>query len=42
MIPMARLGKPEEVADVILYLASDRASYITGESIEINGGQLVD
>jgi NAD(P)-dependent dehydrogenase (short-subunit alcohol dehydrogenase family) len=41
-IPMARLGKPEEVADVILYLASPRASYLTGESIEINGGQLVD
>jgi 3-oxoacyl-[acyl-carrier protein] reductase len=42
MIPMARLGKPEEIADVILFLASPRSSYLTGESIEINGGQLVD
>jgi NAD(P)-dependent dehydrogenase (short-subunit alcohol dehydrogenase family) len=41
-IPMARFGGPEEVADTILYLASPRASYITGECIEINGGQLVD
>ncbi len=42
MIPMARHGWPEEVADGILYLASPRATYITGECIEINGGQLVD
>ena len=41
-IPMGRLGKSEEVADVILFLASPRSSYLTGETIEINGGQLVD
>lgn len=38
MIPMARLGKPEEVAHVIRFLCSEDASYITGQVIGINGG----
>jgi len=38
MIPMARLGKPEEVASVIRFLCSDDASYVTGQIIGINGG----
>jgi len=38
MIPMARLGKPEEVANIIRFLCSDDASYITGQVIGINGG----
>ena len=38
IIPMARLGKPEEVANVIRFLCSDDASYITGQVIGINGG----
>jgi len=38
MIPMARLGKPEEVASVIRFLCSGDASYITGQVIGINGG----
>jgi len=38
IIPMARLGKPEEVAKVIRFLCSDDASYITGQVIGINGG----
>ncbi len=38
IIPMARLGKPEEVARVIRFLCSDDASYITGQVISINGG----
>jgi len=38
MIPMARVGKPEEVARVIRFLCSDDASYITGQVISINGG----
>jgi len=38
MIPMNRFGKPEEVADVVSFLASDKSSYITGEVININGG----
>ena len=38
MTPLGREGRPEEVADLIAYLASDRSSFINGESIEINGG----
>jgi 3-oxoacyl-[acyl-carrier protein] reductase len=37
-IPMARVGKPEEVARVIRFLCSDDASYVTGQTIGINGG----
>jgi 3-oxoacyl-[acyl-carrier protein] reductase len=37
-IPMARVGKPEEVASVVSFLASPGASYITGQAIGINGG----
>jgi 3-oxoacyl-[acyl-carrier protein] reductase len=37
-IPMGRLGTPQEVADGVVYLASDRASYITGQVLSINGG----
>jgi len=38
MIPMSRFGKADEVADVVAFLASDKASYITGEVISVNGG----
>jgi len=40
-IPLGRVGAPEEVASVIAFLASDAASYIVGETIEINGGMLM-
>ncbi|MGA2892701.1 MAG: SDR family oxidoreductase [Xanthobacteraceae bacterium] len=40
-IPMRRIGRPEEVARVIFFLCSDAASYVTGEEIQINGGQHV-
>lgn len=40
-IPMGRLGTPMECATVIAFLASDAASYLTGETIEVNGGQLM-
>ena len=39
-IPMARLGKPEEVGDLIAFLASERASYMTGANIPLDGGML--
>ena len=38
-IPVGRLGKPEEVAGLIIYLASDEAAFLTGANISINGGQ---
>jgi len=38
-IPMARMGEPEEVADLVAFLASERSSYITGEVIVIGGGR---
>jgi 3-oxoacyl-[acyl-carrier protein] reductase len=41
-IPMGRAGTSEEVADVIVFLASPPARYITGETIEVNGGMLMD
>ncbi len=37
-IPLGRAGQPEDVANAVLYLASDLASFVTGEVIEINGG----
>lgn len=40
-IPMGRIGMPDEVAQVISFLCSDAASYVTGEEIQINGGQHV-
>lgn len=36
--PLRREGVPKDVADVVLYLASDRAAYVTGEVVQINGG----
>jgi NAD(P)-dependent dehydrogenase (short-subunit alcohol dehydrogenase family) len=38
--PMKRLGEPAEVADVVAYLASDAASYITGEIVVVDGGRM--
>lgn len=42
MIPMGRVGTPAEVGKVICFLASDAASYLAGETIEINGGMFMD
>ncbi|CAG7622207.1 SDR family NAD(P)-dependent oxidoreductase [Paenibacillus allorhizosphaerae] len=40
-IPLQREGTPEDVAGAVLYLASDLAAYVTGETIEINGGMMM-
>jgi len=40
-IPLARFGNPSEVADAVAFLLSDHASYITGETLKVNGGMLM-
>jgi 3-oxoacyl-[acyl-carrier protein] reductase len=37
-VPLNRVGQPEELADAIVWLASDRASYITGQTLLVDGG----
>ena len=39
IIPLRRLGKPDEVARVVLFLCSEQASYVNGASVDVNGGQ---
>jgi 3-oxoacyl-[acyl-carrier protein] reductase len=41
-IPLKRLGTPEEVAEAVVFLASDGANFITGEILDVNGGYLMD
>ncbi len=40
-IPLKRFGKPEEVANAVLFLASEEASYITGQILSVNGGMVI-
>jgi len=40
LVPMKRAGQPEEVADLVAFLASNRAAYITGQILSINGGMI--
>ena len=40
LVPMKRAGRPEEVAELVEFLASDRAAYISGQLISINGGMI--
>jgi 3-oxoacyl-[acyl-carrier protein] reductase len=37
-IPLGRLGLPEDIAETVVFLASDGAQYVTGETIHVNGG----
>jgi NAD(P)-dependent dehydrogenase (short-subunit alcohol dehydrogenase family) len=41
-IPLGRVGTPDEVAALVAYLASDEVAYVTGESVNINGGSFMD
>lgn len=41
LVPLRRIGRPEEVAAVVVFLSSDEASYIIGETINVNGGWLM-
>lgn len=41
-IPLKRLGQPQEVAEAVLFLASEKANFITGEILDVNGGFLMD
>lgn len=40
-IPAARMGKPEEIADMVAFLASEKAAFITGSTMTVNGGQYI-
>ena len=42
MVPLQRLGEPEEVGELALFLASDHSNYITGATVNISGGSLMD
>jgi 3-oxoacyl-[acyl-carrier protein] reductase len=40
-VPMGKIGKPEDVAEAVYWLSSDAASYITGQTIHVNGGMFM-
>jgi 3-oxoacyl-[acyl-carrier protein] reductase len=40
-IPMSRFGEPKEVAQAVAFLLSDHSSYITGETLKVNGGMFM-
>jgi len=41
LVPMARMGEAEEIADAVLWLCSSAASYVTGQSISVDGGYVM-
>ena len=40
-MPMRRIGEPSEIADAVVFLASDAARFITGATLDVNGGQVM-
>ena len=42
LIPVGRMGSPEDVADAVAFLAGDSAAFITGEVLDVNGGLWMD
>jgi len=40
-IPVAKFGKPEDIAAAVVFLASEEAGYITGETVHVNGGMVM-
>ena len=41
-IPLKRLGRPEDVAEAVLFLAFDKAAFTTGKILDVNGGLIMD
>ena len=39
MIPMQRIGRPDEIADAVMYLLGDKSSYVTGALLRVSGGR---
>jgi len=39
LVPLGRMGRPEEIAGFVLYLTSDEAAYITGQALSMDGGE---
>ena len=41
-IPVGRIGSPDDIANAVIFLASDEAGYITGQTITVDGGRIIN